>query len=101
MRFAQFYQMSTGYVEGTIPPRFDDAHKKPTEACGDRAVIQIDARLKPKTAGEIAASECQKRGFCGWRIFEGDSFSSAKPISGYWPAPYKQDKTAFSAYYGA
>ena len=100
MRYAQFYQMSTGYVEGTVPPRFDAAHKKPIEACGDRAVVIIDARLTPTNAAKIAREECIKRGFVGYRIFEGRSFSDAKAVSGYWPTPCKADNTAASAAYG-
>lgn len=101
MRFAQFFHMSTGYVAGSIPPRFDDAHKKPIEACGDRGVIIIDQRMKPETAGQIAAQTCKERGFIGWQIFEGDSFTRCRAVSGYWPAPVTPDKTAVSATYGA
>lgn len=101
MRYAQFYQYSAGYVEGSIPPRFDPAHVKPIEGCGDRSVIIIDARIKPETAGKIATKECKKRGFIGWKIYEGSSFSTAKPVSGYWPVSCgKEDKTALSANHG-
>jgi hypothetical protein len=83
--YAQFYTMSTGYVAETIPPRFDDAHKRPIEACGDRGIVFIDARLKPETIGEIARRECEKRGYIGYRIYKGARLDDAKPISGYWP----------------
>ena len=101
MRYAQFYQYSTGYVAGSIPPRFDPAHVCPMEACGDRAVIIIDARMKPSDAGKIAAHECMKRGFIGWKMYEGASILSAKPVSGYWPISQgTEDKSAMSAYRG-
>lgn len=100
MRFARFYQRSTGYVPGTIPPRFDDAHKTPIEASGDRAVIIIDARLSPENTATIAREECTKRGYIGYRIFEGRSFSDSRAVSGFWPVPSKVDTTAKSATYG-
>ena len=100
MRYAQFYQMSTGYVSGSVPPRFDDPHKQPIEACGDRGVIVIDARLSPTNTATIAAAECVKRGFCGYRVFEGRSFSDSRPVSGYWPVANKVDHTATLAAYG-
>lgn len=84
MVYAQFFHPSTGYVPRSIPPRFDPAYVTPIEVCGDRGVIIIDARLSSKTIGEIAARECQKRGFTHWRLYRGDSFSRSKPISCLW-----------------
>lgn len=101
MRFAQFYQSSTGYVPGSIPPKFDPAYKQPIEATGDRGVLIIDQRMRAKSAGEIAADECKKRGFVGWRMFEGSSFSVCRPVSGYWPCAGQVDNSASSASYGA
>lgn len=101
MRYAQFYKPSTGYIPGSIPPRFDPAYVMPIEACGDRALIIIDARMRPSDAGRIAAQECRDRGFIGWRMYEGASISSAKPVSGYWPVSQgAEDKSALSAYRG-
>ena len=97
MIYAQFYSMSTGYVDGTIPPQFDDAHKKPIEACGDRSIVIIDARLSKENIGAIAAKTCKERGYCGYRIFKGDSILNGKPISGYWPVATKVDNSATSA----
>jgi len=54
------------------------------EACGDRAVVIIDARLKPRTVGEIAADECKKRGYVAWAIFRGQSFTNSHPLSDPW-----------------
>ena len=100
MIYAQFYQMSTGYVLGTIPPEFG----APTliEACGDRSVIIIDARLSRDTIGQIAAAECVKRGYMAWRIFKGETFTRSQPISQLWyVSTGREDKTAMSATFGA
>lgn len=54
------------------------------EACGDRSVVIIDARLRPATIGEIAAEECKKRGYVAWAIFKGESFTNSHPLSDPW-----------------
>ena len=100
MIFAQFFQMSTGYVEGSIPPRFDEAHKRPIEACGDRGVLVIDGRLSPETIGDIARKEGAKRGYVAYRIFRGDTFTRSSPISGIWPIPSKVDNSVSAATWG-
>ena len=85
MIYAQFYQLSTGYVPGTIPPRFNDARRAPIEATGDRSVVVIDGRLSVDNMAQIAASECAKRGYVGWRIFKGSSFANGRPVNAYTP----------------
>lgn len=80
MIYAQFYHMSTGYVEGSIPPVFRDDHKKPIEVCGDRGVVIIDGRLSASNIKEIARRECVKRGFISWKLFKGENFSTAKEL---------------------
>lgn len=69
--FAEFYTWSTGYIAGTIPPQFG----KPEliTACGDRATIQIDSRLSHDNIKMIAANECKKRGYIGYKILKGKS----------------------------
>jgi hypothetical protein len=69
MIFAQFYHPSATDPSTLI------------EACGDRSVAIIDARLKSSTIGEIAAEECVKRGYKAWRIFKGETFTRSYPIS--------------------
>lgn len=85
MVYAQFYQLSTGCVPGTIPPRFDAAHRAPIEATGDRSVVVIDGRLSVDNMAQIAARECAKRGYVGWRIFKGSSFTNGPPVNAYQP----------------
>lgn len=55
MIYAQFYHYD---LSGNL-----------VEACGDRAVVIIDARLGKATIDEIAAEECKKRGYAAWAIF--------------------------------
>lgn len=73
MLYAQFYQLSTGYIPGTIPPQFGE--KKIIEASGDRSTIIIDARLSLFNKDTIARQECEKRGFIGYSLHKGESFS--------------------------
>ena len=101
MRYIQFYQLSTGYVPGSIPPRFDEAHRKPIEATGDRSVVIVDGRVSAESVARIAEEEGVRRGYVGYRIHKGESFTRSSPISGYWPLPHKVDKTASSATHGA
>lgn len=44
MTYVQFYQKSTGYISGSIPPRFSDANIKPIEMCGSDSVYILDGR---------------------------------------------------------
>ena len=100
MLYAQFYKNSTGYIEGTIPPQFGTPAL--IEACGDRAVIVLDGRVSPKSNGEIAAKECEKRGYKAWAIFRGDTFTHSKRISGPWHVQSEHvDNSAMSASFGA
>lgn len=98
--FAQFFQMSTGYIAGTIPPKF--GAPEVIRAMVDRSVIQIDARLTRSNMGQIAASECEKRGYIAWQIIGGSSLLDAKPLhSRNYAVTGKTDNTAYSATFGA
>lgn len=71
------------------------------EGCGDRAVVIIDARLKPESIGQIAAQECEKRGYVAWQIFKGETFTRSAPVSQIWYVTKgTKDRTALSATYG-
>jgi len=70
MIYAQFYHYG---LSGNL-----------VEACGDRSVVIIDARLKSRTIGEIAAKECKKRGYIAWAIFKGESFTNSVRVSEIW-----------------
>lgn len=78
MRFAQFYTLSTGYIEGTVPPQYGD--RKPIEACGDRAVLVLDARRNLENEVAEVAEVCKKRGFIGFSIHEGRNILDSKEV---------------------
>lgn len=79
MLFAQFYKMSTGYIDGTIPPQFGE--KKLIEASGDRSVIVLDGRLSGSFNCHIAREECKKRGYVAYALFKGLTFTRASQIT--------------------
>lgn len=81
MLYVQFFQLSTGYVAGSIPPRFDAAHKTAIPATGDRGVVVLDARNSRETHKRIAAAECKKRGYVAWQLFAGETFTRSRPLS--------------------
>lgn len=68
MIYAQFWHMSTGYVSGSIPPRFEESAKRPVPACGDRSVIILDGRNSREHQIAIARQECAKRGYVGFTL---------------------------------
>lgn len=41
---AKFYHNSTGYVEGSAPPRFDKKNVKPIPMCGSDSLFVPDGR---------------------------------------------------------
>ena len=81
--FAIFYHMSTGYVEGSCSPRFEDSHKKPIEACGDRAYLRIDARLSLGKAQDIAREWAEKHKFVGYKIVRGERLQDTMTVIDY------------------
>lgn len=72
MIYAQFYHYD---LSGNL-----------VEACGDRAVVILDARFKPVANGDIATNECKKRGYDAWAIFKGGSFTNSVRVSHIWHA---------------
>ena len=80
MRFAQFWKPSTGYVAGSIPPRFEAEAVRPIEACGSDGVLPIDGRLSLANAASLARDMCKRRGFIGFTIEQGASFSRSHVV---------------------
>lgn len=80
MRFAQFWTMSTGYIPGTIPPQFGTP--SPIEACGGDSVFILDGRLSLHNASALAAEVAKERGYIGFSIHQGESFSSSRELAG-------------------
>lgn len=79
-QFAQFFHHSTGYVAGTIPPRFDGP-KTLIEACGSDSVLPIDGRLGLTSAINLARETARQRGYPAFEIRFGFSFSAGKPAT--------------------
>lgn len=88
--YIQFYTMSTGYIEGTVPPKF--SKQIAIEATGDRSVIQVDGRLAQSKVVSIAMDECKARGFVGYKVLKGNKLSDAKPVSPFWAVRGKIDE---------
>lgn len=82
MLYAQFHHMSTGYIQGSIPPRFD-GEKKPIPACGSDAVQIIDGRYSIAHAAHIARQTCEIRGYVGFTIERGESFTRSTVVRAY------------------
>lgn len=74
MRYAQFYQMSVAMPGNP---------SRPMEALGDRAVIILDGRNRIDFSNSIARKECVKRGYIGFSIHEGESFTSSRMVTKY------------------
>ena len=73
--YCQFLKLSTGYIEGSIPPRFEDWNKKPIEVVGSDGVMYLDGRMKVSTLFPICYNEMLNRGFIGFKIVRASSFS--------------------------
>lgn len=80
MVFAQFYQLSTGYVADSVPPRFDGP-RTPIEATGDRSVIVLDGRERFASQIKLARTECAKRGYVGFALWQGPTFTRSRKIT--------------------
>lgn len=65
--FAQFYHPSTGYVEGSSPPRFD-GERKLIEACGSDSIAYLDGRLSLANKKRVAEERARSRGYQAYQI---------------------------------
>ena len=81
MRFIQFYSMSTGYIEGTIPPQFSE-NKNPIPACGSDSIYKCDGRWGLSTMHRVAREQARVRGFMGYSI-ESGGFLNHSTIWGF------------------
>lgn len=72
MYFAAFY--NKGLISGT-----------PQEACGDRSVIILDGRERKEDRIAIANATAKQRGYCGFSLHRGDSFTRAQVEVPYQP----------------
>ena len=69
--YIQFLTLSTGYVPGSIPPRFDDSHKKPIELLGSSGIFQVDGRWNSETIHAVAREQAKSRRAIGYKICHG------------------------------
>lgn len=71
MHFATFYQNPVNYGQDDLSP---------IEASGDRSVIILDGRERPTSHVSIARTECVKRGYVGFTLHMGDTFTRASMV---------------------
>jgi len=69
MLYAQFYN-KCAVTKGQL-----------IEACGDRAVVIYDGRVSRDTTLADAAVECKKRGYSGYALFHGPSFTRSTRVT--------------------
>jgi hypothetical protein len=74
--FIQFYNISTGYVQGTIPPVFKESAKKPIPACGSDSIYPCDGRATLYNRIHLARKICRQRNYIGFTIEQGDLLNS-------------------------
>jgi hypothetical protein len=60
--YIKFKILSTGYVEGTIPPQFSKDQVRPIDACGSDSVYYLDNRLSLSNMILKGRELCEKRG---------------------------------------
>lgn len=80
MIFAKLYHLSTGYIEGTIPPRFSPDAVVPIPVCGSDSVALLDGRktLHNQIADARTYVESLKRvksGIVGFKIHQAASYA--------------------------
>lgn len=59
--YAHFLILSTGYIEGTIPPQFSDENRKPIEKLGSDSRMWLDGRKSTQSMIIDAGKELIKR----------------------------------------
>lgn len=87
MYFAQFYNRK---LDGTLG-----------EAVGDRGVFILDGRNSKANMGLDAVAHAKRYGFEAYSVHAGESFTRSHKVSGPWPVPGRDDRTAASATHGA
>jgi hypothetical protein len=81
MYFVQFFQESVwGPNKGS-----------PIEATGDRSVVVLDGRESLGAQMTFSRAECAKRGYIGFQLFKGDSFSRSTSYTRYESVPRQAD----------
>ena len=73
MIWAQFFNLSTGYIAGTSPAEFGE--RKLIEACGSDAVFVLDGRNARHTQHEHAKEVCKQRKYLAYQLYKGEGFN--------------------------
>lgn len=82
IEFIQFYGLSTGYVMGSVPPKFLEEYKEPIELLGSDGVRQLDRRFSWSNKHEQAMQATKNhRNAIGYKLMGGRSFSDATATS--------------------
>jgi len=77
MIFAEFYHLSTGY------PSYTAKDIKPIPACGSDSVLVIDGRLSRDNMHYAAIERCISRGYIGYTLNSGESFTRGREFAKY------------------
>lgn len=75
--FARFLHESTGYIEGSIPPKFSKDNVRPIEMLGSDGIYILDARNSLDTMindcySRIESMKALNKGIVGFEIHRGD-----------------------------
>ena len=84
--YTEFYHLSTGYVEGTIPPVYKEENKKLIPAVGSDSVMILDGRNCLYNMCEQSKERMEQlnknlnKGYKGFKIHRADSFTKENVI---------------------
>lgn len=79
----KFLHLSTGYIAGTIPPKFSDDHRKPIHACGSDATYHCDGRYGLPRIRQEARRYCIDHKYIGYEVVRyNDGYGPDRTITG-------------------
>lgn len=82
-RWVEYYEMSNGYIEGSIPPRFSEDARKPIPMVASDSVRYLDGRWSLQsciTAARTYANDLMRRPV-GFKIMVGERLSTSRPLT--------------------
>ena len=76
--YAQLMAMSTGYIEGSIPPVFREDNKKPIDKLGSDGVIILDGRKGIDTLiHEVRDRISKRKDIVGFKLVRAGRFTNS------------------------
>jgi hypothetical protein len=64
--------LSTGYIQGTVPPQFSDENKKPIDLLGSDGIVYLDNRLSLNNMIEkgfnVLNKHIKKKSIVGFKV---------------------------------